>query len=161
MKYRALILLICVLFLSACTANAAPATEPHSQIGNPWRNYDSMAEAIDICGLAFPLPEKVGDFTADSYRVMNAQLLEVIYRFGEDAVIVRMQAGENLDLSGVYMDAVHTETIDLNGASVTIRQLDTGHLYLISKEGYSYSLYAPNGYQNEADRKFLSFICKP
>lgn len=161
MKCKALILLIFALFLSACAISATPATEPNLQIGNPWKSYDFMTEAVDICGLAFPLPEKVGDFTADSYRVMNAQLLEVIYRFGEDAVIVRMQAGENLDLSGVYMDAVHTETIDLNGASVTISQLDTGCLHLISKEGYSYSLYAPNGYQNEADRKFLSYICKP
>lgn len=161
MKYRALILLICVLFLSACTANAAPATEPQMQIGNPWKSYDSMAEASEICGLSFPLPEKVGDYTADSYRVMNNQLLEVIYHVGEDSAIVRMQAGENLDLSGVYMDVIHTETIDLNGASVTIRQLDTGHLCLISKEGYSYSLYAPNGYQKEADQEFLALICKP
>ncbi len=166
MKKIVFIMLLCALFLVGCGANSEPVqtsapAEPQTQIGNPWKSYDSMVEAQQICGFDFPMPETVGEYVAESFRVMNAQLLEVIYRAGEDKVIVRMAAGEGQDISGVYTDPVHTETIVNNGASVTVKQLDAGFLHLISMGGYSYSLYAPNGYRTDADLDFISNICKP
>ena len=159
MKCKALILLIFALFLSACDANAAPATEPNLQIGNPWKSYDSMTEAIEICGLAFPLPEIVGDYTADSYRVMNGSLLEVTYRNGETEITVRMQAGDDPDISGVYETFQQIETTNQKGTSITRKQAENCLVYLVCHDGHSFSIYAASLTADGACQELLSYIC--
>lgn len=163
MKKFLTILIICFL-LTGCSSNPLPASstdapQPNLTIGNPWRDYDSLEEAEATSGLNFPLPEVIADsYTAESFRVMNGELLEVIYLDGEYKVSVRMKAGENQDISGVYGEFENVRTFEADGAAVTEMHIDEGILQLISKDGYSYSLYAPNYYWGDSNVEFLQYI---
>lgn len=165
MKNRILTVLFCLVLLSGCSAhresaNPTEVTDMPLQIGNPWKSYNSMEEAADACGIAFPLPEIVADsYVSDSYRVMNGQLMEVIYVSAEQKVIVRMQFGEGQDISGVYENVTQTESLEVNGVPVTHNLLGNGCLYLTSKDGFSYSLYAPDGCEENILQEFLLHIC--
>ena len=158
------VLLICMMILSACAGEAPKdATEPvgQLQLANPWKSYDSLQEAADVCGFDFPIPMTVAEiYTAQSFRVMNDHLLEVVYRTEDEQITVRMASGENQDISGVYMDADNTVVSEHNGATVTAKQIGNGYLHLVSKDGFSYSLYAPTGYRDGAAEIFLSYLCE-
>lgn len=163
MKRFCFLVLLCAALLSACDSDPAPAetTIPtqQMQIANPWKAYASIAEAEAATGLTFPLPDVVaGSYTAESFRVLNDSLMEIIYLDNTFEIIVRMQAGEDLDLSGIYETFKSTETIEINGATVTVKTTEKGCLHLISKDGYSYSLYAPNHYWGDSNADFLSYI---
>lgn len=165
MKKWVMYLFVVIFLLAGCGAVSKPSqptnpTEMHTQIANPWKSYDSLEEAEKACALTFPVPMMVADiYTAESFRVMNAQLLEVIYLAGDEKVTVRMQSGEDQDISGVYGQADRVETAEVGGAKVTAKYLDTACVHLISGMGNSFSLYAPNGYQGDACSIFLSHIC--
>ena len=165
MKKFTLIILMLSILLAGCSAAPEPTEAPAPQlhIGNPWKSYESMAEAEAATGLDFPIPEEITDlYIAESFRVMNNSLIEVTYRDlsgGNSEVIVRMKAGEDDDISGVYEDPDTIETHQINGADVTVKLKGQSCLYLISKDGYSYSLYAPNRFLGESADAFLSYIC--
>ena len=159
-----LILLLC-LMLTGCGTEASsaettvPEAEVSVQIANPWVDYSSLAEAEAACGLDFPMPEIIADsYAAESFRVMNGQLLEVKYRDGDFSVTVRMQAGEGQDLSGVYGEFENVQTVEVDGATITGMTIEGGALQLISKDGFSYSLYAPNHYWGDSNVEFLQYL---
>lgn len=163
MKKSVLLILLCVFLLTGCAASSEPIpeTEPQLQLANPWKSYDSLQEAADVCGFDFPIPMTVAEiYTAQSFRVMNDNLLEVVYRTEDEQITVRMASGENQDISGVYMDADNTVVSEHNGATVTAKQIGNGYLHLVSKHGFSYSLYAPAGYRDGAAEIFLSYLCE-
>ena len=162
---KIMILMLFCLLLAGCCAGAVteetniPTTEALTQLGNPWKSYDTLAEAESAAGLSFPMPERVADsYSAQSFRVMNSQLLEVIYRDREFEVTVRMAYGEEQDLSGVYGEFENVQTDEVDGAVITTMGIDGGILQLISKDGYSYSLYAPNHYWGDSNIEFLHYI---
>lgn len=166
MKKTFLLTLFILFLLAGCASPSAPETQPPGnmmQIGNPWKSYDSMEAAEAASGLIFPIPEKIGElYKAESFRVMNNSLMEVTYRDltgGNSEVTVRIQPGEDQDISGVYEEPDSTETQQINGTAVTVKTTGQSRLYLISKDGYSYSLYAPNHFLGKSDATFLSYIC--
>lgn len=163
MKKYLTLLIIC-LFLSGCSSDTQPTvaadlSQPSLTIGNPWKDYHSLEEAEEASGLRFPMPEIIADsYTAASFRVMNEELLEVVYLDGEFKVTVRMKAGENQNISGVYGEFENIRTYETDGATITGMHIDGGVLQLISKAGYSYSLYAPNHYWGDSNVEFLQYI---
>ena len=162
MKYRIIPLLLCLLLAGCSTkseAFSAHSTDTFTQIANPWKDYASLAEAEAACGLTFPIPETVaGSYVAEVFRVMNGELLEVRYRDGDFSVTVRMQAGEGQDLSGVYGVSENEQSYETDGAVIIEKYINGGILQLISKDGYSYSLYAPNQYWGDSNREFLQYL---
>lgn len=162
-KYIPMILVL-FLLLAGCGTTPQPTETPapQPQIGNPWKSYESMAEAEAATSLDFPIPEEITDlYIAESFRVMNNTLIEVTYRdlAGIDCeVTVRMKSGEDEDISGVYEDPDTIEIQHINGTSITVKTKGPSCLYLISKNGYSYSLYAPNHFLGESADAFLSYI---
>ena len=157
-------ILVLSILLAACSTAPQP-TEPPTlqlQIGNPWKSYESMDEAEAASGLDFPIPEEIADlYIAESFRVMNNSLLEVTYRDltgGDCKVTVRMKAGSDEDISGVYEDPDSIESQQINGATVTKKIKGQSCLYLICNNSFSYSLYAPNHFQGESTDAFLSYI---
>ena len=155
-------LLCALLILSGC-AREAPSqpseTTPPLQLANPWKEYASLAEAEAAAGFPLSLPETVeGSYTAETFRVMDGALLEVTYRDETFKVTVRKMAGEGQDLSGDYRDydSVHTEQKE--DRTIINKWLGDSLLTLISYDGYSYSLYAPNGYWGDSHSGFLSCI---
>lgn len=163
MKKYLTILIICFL-LAGCHPDAQPATatdiaQPNLTIGNPWKDYPSLEESEEASGLNFPMPEVIADsYTAKSFRVMNEELLEVTYLDGEYEVTVRMKAGEDQDISGVYGEFENVRIYETDGATITGMYINGGILQLISKDGHSYSLYAPNHYWGDSNVEFLQYI---
>ncbi len=137
MKKIIILSLIFILLLSLVSCGK-PEEEP-VQIGNPWVDYDSLSDAEDAVGFRLGMPlEITGGFIAEEFRVMNNELLEVVYRDEEYEVTVRKTKGEDQDISGVYGE--------------------DGNLDLISLNGFSYSIYAPNGYWGDSNEDFLNAV---
>ena len=166
MKKGILMLMVCLL-LAGCSSTAqipetTEETAPMLQMGNPWKDYASLEEAEAACGLDFPLEDVVADsYQAETYRVMNGELLEVTYRDDSFEVTVRMQAGEGQDISGVYAEYKEIHTYEEESYTIILKYIqDGGILQLISKDGYSYSFYAPNHYWGDSNADFLAFLNK-
>lgn len=164
MKKTILILMFCLL-LTGCSSTAqspetTEETAPLLQMGNPWKDYASLEEAEAACGLDFPLEDVVADsYKAETCRVMNGQLLEVTYRDDSFEVTVRMQAGEGQDISGVYAEYKDIFTYEEETYTIVLKYIQGGGiLQLISKNGYSYSFYAPNHYWGDSNADFLAFL---
>ena len=164
MKNAILFLMACLL-LAGCSSTTQPPettaeTAPVIQMANPWEDYDSLEEAEAACGLDFPLEDVVADsYNAEFYRVMNGELLEVTYRDNVFEVTVRMQAGEDQDISGVYEEFENISTFEMENHTIINKKIkDGGILQLISKDGCSYSLYAPNHYWGDSNADFLAFL---
>ena len=166
MKQTMLILMVCLLLAGCSSAAQIPETTeetaPMLQMGNPWKDYASLEEAEAACGLDFPLEDVVADsYQAETYRVLNGELLEVTYRDDSFEVTVRMQAGEDQDISGVYAEYKEIHTYEEESYTIILKYIrDGGILQLISKDGYSYSFYAPNHYWGDSNADFLAFLNK-
>ena len=166
MKQTLLLLMLCLL-LAGCSSTVQPPettaeTAPVLQLANPWKDYPTLEEAEAACGLDFPLEDVVADsYKAESYRVMNGELLEVTYRDDTFEVTVRMQEGEDQDISGIYAQYKEIHTYEEESYNLTLKYIqDGGILQLISKDGYSYSFYAPNHYWGDSNADFLAFLNK-
>ena len=163
---KAILFLLCLLLTSCASTEQPPETTaetaPILQLANPWKDYPSLEEAEAACGLDFPLEDVVADsYKAESYRVMNGQLMEVTYRDNTFEVTVRMQAGEKQDISGVYEEFENITTFETDTHTITNKKIkEGGILQLISKDGCSYSFYAPNHYWGDSNADFLAFLNK-
>lgn len=165
MRTSLFLILLCLLLTGCGTAVPAettvpPATEPeHMMIGNPWVSYDSMQEAEKAVGFSFTLPEIVaGSYQAESFRVMAGQLMEVVYRDSAFEVTVRQQPGEGQDLSGDYRTYDSITVTETDKATITFKSNGTEWLYLISCNGYSYSMYAPNKFWGDSCNDFGTLL---
>lgn len=163
MKKVLFFILLCLL-LSGCNSEAQPvesttAITETQQTANLWVEYNSIAEAEAAYGYSFPLSEIVeGSYIAESYRVLNGELLEVVYRDEDFEVTARMQSGEGLDISGIYEGFGAISTYKSETHTITHKNINNGLLQLVSKDGYSYSFYAPNYYWGDSNAGFLSFL---
>lgn len=164
MKRIMLILMLCLLLAGCGSVAQIPETTeetaPMLQMGNPWKDYASLEEAEAACSLDFPLEDVVADsYQAETYRVLNGQLMEVTYRDDTFKVTVRMQKGEDQDISGVYAEYKEIHTYEEESYTITLKYIqDGGILQLISKDGCSYSFYAPNHYWGDSNADFLAFL---
>ena len=157
MKKIISIILLCMM-ISAFFAGCAEEPSQMVAIGNPWSDWDSMEEAESAVGFSFGLPNVIADsYEAVSFRTMNNELLEITYSYGEFEVCVRKQAGEGQDISGDYTEYETCTETNCNGVTVTSYQ-NSGNpatRLVLSDEGYSWSLVAPNGYRNDSNQDFL------
>ena len=162
MKRTAVLILAClcaVMLWTGCR-NSKEEAEPVS-IANPWSDWASMAEAETAVGFAFGLPEEIaGRYTADAFRTMNGELMEVIYRDGDTEIRVRKQKGEGQDISGDYNTYDICTEEHVAGGTVTTYQNSgsNGVKQVISCEGFSWSITAPEGFTGDDNQDFVSSI---
>ena len=158
--------LICLISIAVCVGcgKQAAEQEPTSQtvaIGNPWSDWDSMEEAESVTGFSFGLPEVIADsYTAIRIRTLNSELIEVVYRDESFEVCVRKQKGEGQDISGDYNEYETCTETNYHGGTITDYRNSNNDAakQLISYNGYSWSLVAPNGYRGDSDWDFVSKI---
>lgn len=163
--FFALILTGCLLAISACgraqqdpvpVKDGTPSSVPTTQMANPWVGYETLEQAVEASSLS--LPESVGAYRAEVFRVMSGQLLEVTYCDGDSEVTVRVCSGEGQDISGDYNTYETVTKADRSNGSVTTKTDGTAYLTLISCGGCSYALSAPTGYTGEHAEAFLAAI---
>lgn len=154
--------LLALVMLAGCAASEEtlqPTEETQkAQLANPWVSYETLTEAEEAVGFPFSLDEQIESFRAESFRVMNGKLLEVGYRDADFRVTVRKQPGQWQDLSGVYEPFSKETVYEAGGAEFTSRVFaDTeASLHLISVDGYSWSVYAPDGYPEDYKQGLLN-----
>lgn len=133
-------------------------------IGNPWSDWETLAEAEAAVGFSFGLPTEIGDScTAEAFRTMSGELLEVIYRSGDSQIRVRKQKGEGQDISGDYTqyDICTQETIGTATVTGYRDSRSNAEKLLISCGGYSWSVTAPDGFHGACAADFVNRIPEP
>lgn len=167
-KSASIILLLCMI--AAVFAGCGKQTAPQEQasqttaIGNPWSDWDSIEEAESAIGFSFGLPEVIAEtYHAVTIRTLNNKLIEVVYRDEDYEVCVRKQAGEEQDISGDYNNYETCTEMNYNGGRITEYHNSNNNAtkQLISYNGYSWSLVAPNGYWGDSNGDFLNQIFEP
>jgi len=95
-------------------------------------------------------------YEAKEFRILNNEILEVIYYADEDnKVVVRQQAGEDLDISGDYTNYPTVTEIKHGDGVITQKTDGTTTLIIGDNAGYSYSIYAPNGFLEGGMENFM------
>ena len=127
-----------------------------------WRECETLKEAEKTAGFSLGLTETIaGSYVAESYRVLEGGVLEVVYRDEEYEVCVRKMVGKNKDCSGDHTQYVHIETIERDGGTVTFYS-NGGQTYvsktIVSHNGYSWSLVTPKGFWGDSGEDFLNQI---
>ena len=158
--------LICMIIFAVCVGCGNQMAE-HEQpvqpvaIANPWSDWDSIEEAESVIGFSFGLPEIIADsYTAVHIRTLNNELIEVAYRDESFEVCVRKQKGEGQDISGDYNKYETCTEENRNGGTITnYRNANNDALkQIISYNGYSWSLVAPNGCWGDSNQEFVNKI---
>lgn len=150
MKLRLILILLLALICAGCAQDAPEETTgapPMMGIANPWKNHATLAEAEAACGFALGIPETVGVFQAQQFRVMNGYLLEVDYIHEGNTVTVRKAAG-NEDISGDYTQYDEIVLADYANGSATFRG-DAGAV--LFTEDWSFSLYCEGSWEGCKD----------
>ena len=146
---------------AGCGKQTIAQTSQPLTIANPWSDWDSMNEAEAAVGFSFGLPEVIADsYEAVTFRTMNKELIEVIYRDENFEVCVRKQAGEGQDISGDYNEYEICSETNRNGGTITTygNSNNDAMRQVISYNGYSWSLVAPNGYWGDSNQDFVRKI---
>ena len=153
---KKILLIICTLFIFSSLFGCQKEEEKENlvQMGNPWTDHAALKDAESAVGFPLEIPETIGAYTAEVFRVLNGELLEVRYINGDSEVTVRKQAGEGQDISGDYTQYPTVSLTDADGYSVEARTDGTVTSAIISTGGYSYSVYAPCS----AAEEFISAI---
>ena len=156
---KSISLLLCLLMalsLSACGKQAVPAVSTDSDgdtpdggasMVNPWLDYDSPEEAIAAVGFSVTAPEEVEGFDAPVYRVMNGELLEVLYPCADGELRIRKAAGEE-DISGDYNTYAETQTVSTPGEDGVVTMKGDGDTVSCAtwcSGAYTYSVTARPG----------------
>lgn len=148
--------IICLL-AAVCLLGGCGAKAPDTQIANPWKDYESLQQAEDAAGFVFGLAQETQDgSTAEQFRVMNGQLLEVIYRQGDREVTVRKAAG-NEDISGDYNEYSTVTLSEYANGSATIRENKS---ILVFTDQYSWSVYCAEGFAENEVQQWIEAIFK-
>lgn len=163
---RIVTIIICLTVLLGLIGCGAPTAEKPEEthtvrIANPWSSWSSVAEAEAAVGFSFGLPDVIAEcYHAESFRTMNGELMEVVYRCGDFTVCVRKQKGEGQDISGDYnIYETCTETNCDSGRIITYRNSNNSAVkQIISYQGYSWSLVADYGYWEDSNETFIHEI---
>ena len=149
-----------LLSLAACAQSAKPAAKPDqpaqtetadtetAQIPNPWTDYDSKDDAAQAAGFDLAVPDEISGCSEKSYRVLSAEgdvMFEIIYASGGDETARIRKAPGADDVSGDYNEYAETETVDVDGGSVTMKGEDgLVKLAVWTSGDYSYALSVEN-----------------
>lgn len=96
------------------------------QIATPFSEYDSLEEAEKAAGFEISLPEPPSDYSDVTYNVYeDEKMMEVIYANAEggEGYRIRKMAGSD-DISGDFTDYSETNSVGVNGNSVTMKGND-------------------------------------
>ena len=123
-KVFALMLCGLCLSLAGCGGGkSASAEAPGAQLANPFVDYATREEAGAAAGFALSAPDWLDGYDAPTVQVMNGTMLQLIFRSGDDRLVIRKAAGGE-DISGDYNSYAETKTAKINGSSVTLRGAD-------------------------------------
>ena len=133
---------------------------------DPWIKDISLSEAEESAGFKLELPEVVADsYVAAGYQAIADEVIEVTYVYEDYTVIIKRAVGENRN----YIDhSVTYENVSAEQYEGDLAVYDITHFSnesaashtLISGNGYTWTIYAPNGYWEDSEMEFIHEICQ-
>lgn len=161
---RFIILTLCLMLVFSFVGCGK---EKQTEVANPWKEWGSLTEAENDVGFTFGVPEIIEDsYIAESYRTLSGEtpIIEVTYVDEDWTVVVRKAPGVGQDISGVY-DYNYIQTYEWwSGETITYYRNEDSRSEMCSlkilfdKDGYSWSLFAPNGFWGDSCYGFLISI---
>lgn len=141
---------------SPATDAAAPAesgssaVEPEeTHLANPFVDCESASEAAQLAGFEVTFPESVPGYSQRSYQAVEGELIQAIYREGDEEVLIRKGRGPG-DISGDSTEYADVEVVALDDIEVTVKGADCFvHVALWEREGFSYAIVSNEGLETE------------
>lgn len=129
------------------------------QIPNPLVEYETLGQAARAAGFELTAPGTVNGSDSRVYQAIEGDLLEVIYRRGEDeaARVRKAQGGE--DISGDYNVYDQVSAVDVDGLSVTMKgENNLVKLAIWTGGGYTYAVSVTGGISTSGMTALVSAI---
>lgn len=116
------------------------------QIPDPFAEYDALEQAAKAAGFELTAPEAVNGSDSRVFRAVKGDLLEVIYRKGEEETARVRKAMGSGDISGDYTAYPSTSTLLVDGSQVTLKgNGDRVSLAVWTRGGCTYALSVEGG----------------
>lgn len=126
--------------ISTDTSSTNPAQMP-----NPFINHSTLADAVKAAGFPLSAPDTLEGYPQRVIQTMNDEMIQVIYQNGDSSVTVRKEAGSG-DISGDYNQYAQSETVEVNGATVTMRGENSLVMVAVwENDGYTYAVTSGTG----------------
>ena len=130
-----------------------------AQMPNPFKEYETLSEAAQTVGFELTVPETLNGSDHRIFRAIENDLLEVIYRKGEEETARIRKADGAEDVSGDYIVYPQVDIARVNGVEVTLKG-DSDKVFLatwIAGE-YTYSISAETGIPSGDMTRLISAI---
>lgn len=122
-----------------------PSSMNPAQIPNPFTDRATLADAAKAAGFSLSAPDALEGYPRRVIQTMNDEMIQVIYQNSDGSVTVRKEAGGG-DISGDYNQYAHSETVEVNGATVTMRGENRLVMVAIWEDGgYTYAVTSGTG----------------
>lgn len=97
-----------------------------TEIVNPFAEYETLEAAAKAAGFGMTAPDEFEDYTERTIRVMQNQMIEIIYLgtkngIGEGGQIRIRKAAGTGDISGDYNSYTVIREVDTDGISITMK----------------------------------------
>ena len=151
------------LLFSAAACTSKKTTEVASssenvQIPNPWVDCDTIEDAEKLAGFAFELPEAPDGYTLDHISAVKDDIIQVIYKNGEEELCFRKAAGVD-DASGDYNKYDTTATAAVSGCDVTLKANGEEYHLAVWKSGEdAYSISSSEAQTEETMRALAESV---
>lgn len=148
------------LSITACGSSSKPAASQSGsasdastvlgedvQIPNPWKDFESLEEAVKAVGFDFAVPDTLAGCAKVAYQAIpDDRIIGVLYLNGEERQVIIRKAPGGENISGVYSQFDKLEQVEVDGRSVTMSgDGETVSLATWTDGNYSFSVYADNG----------------
>ena len=132
---------------SGSASDASTVLGEDVQIPNPWKDFESLEEAVKAVGFDFVAPDALAGCDQIAYQAIpDDRIIGVLYLNGEERQVIIRKAPGGENISGVYSQFDKLEQVEVDGRSVTMSgDGDTVSLATWTDGDYSFSVYADNG----------------
>ena len=132
---------------SGSASDASTVLGEDVQIPNPWKDFESLEEAVKAVGFDFVAPDALAGCDQIAYQAIpDDRIIGVLYLNGEERQVIIRKAPGGENISGVYSQFDKLEQVEVDGRSVTMSgDGETVSLATWTDGDYSFCVYADNG----------------
>lgn len=129
------------------------------QIPSPLQEYETLSDATRAVGFELTVPESISGSDRRDFLTISGELLQVIYRKGEDETSRIRKAAGTEDISGDYNAYSQVNTTSVDGIQVTLKgNLDKVSLATWTVDGYTYSISVEDGISSADMTRLVSAV---
>ena len=132
---------------SGSASDASTVLGEDVQIPNPWKDFESLEEAVKAVGFDFVAPDALAGCDKIAYQAIpDDRIIGVLYLNGEERQVSVRRAPGSVNIRGMYTQFDKLEQVEVDGRSVTMSgDGETVSLATWTDGDYSFSVYADNG----------------